>query len=272
MTQTARIFVPRIRSGLPLILCLALAMGGCKTMDGIGSFSARDSAALKGDDNSLRQHAESLGRRYDRNPADRETVLAYAGILRRLGQMEQAAAVLQKEAARKPDDLEILGAFGKALADAGRLTEAAAVLARAHTPERPNWSVLSAQGSVADRMGNHAAAQGYYEAALKIVPNESSILSNLGLSYALSKDIARAEETLRLAVAQPDADERVRQNYALVLALRGDFKKAESIGRKDAPPERVAANITSVRQSMAEPDRWSDLRRLDQKNATAGLQ
>ncbi len=238
-------------------------------MDGIGSFSARDNAALKGDDNSLRQHAESLGRRYDRNPADRETVLAYAGILRRLGQMEQAAAVLQKEAARKPDDLEILGAFGKALADAGRLTEAAAVLGRAHTPERPNWSVLSAQGSVADRMGNHAAAQGYYEAALKI---ESSILSNLGLSYALSKDIARAEETLRLAVAQPDADERVRQNYALVLALRGDFKKAESIGRKDAPPERVAANITSVRQSMAEPDRWSDLRQLDQKSATAGLQ
>ena len=87
----------------------------------------------------------------------------------------------------------LLGAYGKALADVGRYKEAAEALGRAHAPERPDWRILSAQGAVADQMGDHTRAQSYYEAALKLVPQEASVMSNLGLSYALAKRLPEAE-------------------------------------------------------------------------------
>ncbi|HEY1153896.1 MAG TPA: hypothetical protein VGE73_08610, partial [Pseudolabrys sp.] len=88
--------------------------------------------------------------------------------------------------------------------------------------------------------------------ALKIQPNDPSVLSNLGLSYALSKDLTRAEATLRRAVAQPGADSKARQNLALVLGLQGRFTEAEAIARADLPPEQAAENVAALRQMVAE--------------------
>jgi Flp pilus assembly protein TadD len=53
------------------------------------------------------------------------------------------------------------------------------------------------QGAVLDQMGRHEEAQRYYASALRIVPDEPSVLSNLGLSYALSKDLKRARHQQR---------------------------------------------------------------------------
>ena len=133
-------FFARLRG--PLSLCLFLpalaGLAGCTPLTNISPFGAEISASLPNDETGLRRYGEELGRRYDANPADRQTVLTYATVLRKLGQTAQAVAVLQREAARTPDDLDVLGAYGKALADVGRTQEAADVLARAHTPERPN--------------------------------------------------------------------------------------------------------------------------------------
>ena len=101
-----------------------------------------------------------------------------------------------------PSNKALLGAYGRALADAGNFKQALDVLERAHSPDQPDWRILSVQGAVLDQMGRHEEAQRYYASALKIVPDEPSVLSNLGLSYALSKDLKRAEETLRRASAK----------------------------------------------------------------------
>jgi Flp pilus assembly protein TadD len=215
----------------------------------------------------LRAYAEGLGRKYDRNPDDKSTALAYARVLKRLTQYAQATAVLQRIAVKHPHDLEVLAAYGKALADAGRLEEAAGVLERAHTPERPNWSVLSAQGSVADQLGNHDQAQSYYAAALKIVPDQPDVLSNLGLSYALERQMPEAEQTLRKAAAQPAADMRVRQNLALVLALQGKFAEAEEVSRRDLSPIDAAANVAAIRQMIAQSDTWKDLKSASRRTS-----
>ncbi len=50
------------------------------------------------------------------------------------------------------------------------------------------------QGTSLDQFGRHDEARNYYASALKIVPGEPSVLSNLGLSYVLSKDLPKAEE------------------------------------------------------------------------------
>src|SRR5205085_2194345 len=111
------------------------------------------------------------------------------------GQRAQAAAVLQQTSILHPNNRKVLGAYGRALADIGNFPQALEVLARAHTPEQPDWRILSAQGAVLDQLGRYEEARRYYNTALKIVPDEPTVLSNLGLSYALSKELPQAETT-----------------------------------------------------------------------------
>lgn len=238
-----------------------MGLSGCnKTSftDVTGSVG-RSSAALPTDEAALRQFSEEWGRRYDQNPRDKTTAMTYAKALHALDQNAQAVAVMQGLAIQYPEDMKVLGAYGKALADSGNLKQAAEVLQKAHTPERPDWSVLSTQGTIADQLGDHDGARGYYEAALKIRPNEPSVLSNLGLSYALARNLPRAEETLRLAAAQPGADKRVRQNLALVLALQGKFSEAEEMSRRDLSPADASQNVAAIRQMISQSDTWRDI-------------
>ena len=121
-------------------------------------------------------------------------------------------------------------------------------------PDRPDWRILNAQGAVLDQLGQHQEAQRYYATALRIVPEEPSVLSNLGLSYALSKNLPQAETTLRRATAGPRTDPRVRQNLALVVGLQGRFPEAEAIARADLPPDEATANVAYLRQMLAQPN------------------
>jgi Flp pilus assembly protein TadD len=251
---------------LAVLAVLALALGGCQPAS-FGDITGSTPAAMPQDPAALRAYADDLGKKYDRHPDDKAMALAYARVLKRLTQYAQATAVLQRITVKHPHDFEILAAYGKALADAGRLQEAAEVLERAHTPERPNWSVLSAQGSVADQLGNHDQAQSYYAAALKIVPDQPEVLSNLGLSYALQRQMPNAEQTLRKAAAQPGADMRVRQNLALVLALQGKFAEAEDVSRRDLSPIDAATNVAAIRQMIAQSDTWKDLKAAGRKSS-----
>ena len=253
---------------LALVALAPLAVSGCKNTrfsDITGSIAGDQDSAKPDSDEQLRRYTEQLGKRYDASPHDKTAAMDYARALRLRGQNAQAVAVLQTIAIRHPKDEDVLAAYGKALADAGRLDEASEVLRHAQTPERPNWSVLSAQGSVADRVGDHASARAYYQAALKIAPDEPSILSNLGLSYALTKELPKAEDALRRAAASPKADVRVRENLSLVLALEGKYTEAEQFGARDLPPEQARANVAAVRAMMAQANTWSDLRDLDGK-------
>lgn len=207
-----------------------------------------------------RQLSDHWGKQYDAKPGDRVASLNYAAALRALGQRDQAAAVLQQAAARSPNDREVLGAYGRALADAGRLEEAMSVLPRAHTPERPDWRIYSAQGVIADKMGEHKQAQEFYESALQLAPDQPAVLSNLGFSLALSKQLNAAETTLRKAVELPGADSRVRQNLVIVLGLQGKFAEAEKISLQDMPPAEAAQNIAFLRKTVAQPNAWEKIR------------
>lgn len=249
-------------------LAMGVSLGGCNRAsmsDVTGSIGGSD--ALPNSDAALRKYAEEWGRRYDANASDKRVAMNYARALRALTQHSQAVAVLRGLAITHPRDMEVLGAYGKALADDGKLQEAAKVLENAHTPERPNWSVLSAQGSVADQMGDHERARDYYNSALKIRPDDPAVLSNLGLSYALSRNLPTAESTLRHAAGQPAADMRVRQNLALVLALQGKFGEAEEVSRRDLGPADAASNVAEIRRMISQSDTWSVIRQFDRKPA-----
>jgi Flp pilus assembly protein TadD len=246
--------------GIVSMTALALALSGCAGRglpDITGSLAGSTTPVTEA---QWRSELQTWQQRYDANQGDRTAAFRYARALRALGQNTQAVAVLQNIILRHPKDMELLGAFGRALMDAGQLKQAEEVLARAHLPERPDWRILSAQGAVADQLGDHQRAQGFYEAALKINPGEPTILSNLGLSYALSKRLPEAERALGEASRHPQADKRVRQNLVLVLGLQGRFAEAERVAATDLPPADVAKAMAQLRQMVSQPNSWDMLR------------
>jgi len=207
------------------------------------------------------------GERYRANPKDADIALAYGQALRLNGQHTQAAAVLEQACIKHPGNKALLAGWGRALADNGDFQQAFDVLSRAHTPDNPDWRILSVQGTALDQMGRHDEARRYYESALKIVPGEPSVLSNMGMSYMLSKDLPNAEAALRQAYANPKASAKasatVRQNLALVVGLQGRFAEAEAIVKRDLPPDEAAANVAYLKEMLKNKDKDNSRPRRD---------
>jgi Flp pilus assembly protein TadD len=233
-----------------LLAFVASATAGCQTIQTSETTDALPiaSAEQPGD---ARRDLTLYGQQYRVDPSNVDVAMRYAQALRSTGQRAQAVAVLEKASIESPHNKGVLGAYGRALAEAGNYDQALQVLDRAHTPDQPDWHILSVQGAVLDQMGRHTDAQRYYLTALKIAPDQPSVLSNLGLSYALSKNLREAETTLRRASAQATVDPRVRQNLALVVGLQGRFAEAEGIARADLPADEAAANVAYLRQMLA---------------------
>jgi Flp pilus assembly protein TadD len=232
---------------------LALALSGCQTAgtdmsDITGALGEKTETSRTSDPH---RDVAFYQERFRANPNDTQATLQYGKALRAAGQRSQAAAVLEQATIAHPGDKALLAGYGRALADNGNFQQALDVLSRAHTPEDPDWRILSVQGTALDQLGRHDEARQYYASALKIVPEEPSVLSNLGLSYVLSKDLPKAEEALRRANDRPDADPRVRQNLALVVGLQGRLAEAETIMKAGRPPEEAAADVAHLKRLLS---------------------
>jgi Flp pilus assembly protein TadD len=246
----------RLLASTSLLAVIAAAAAGCQTLapsptaETTGALPLA-AAAASPSDAAWRRDLDTYGAQYHADPTKVDVALRYAQALRATGQRAQAVAVLERLSMQNPNDKNVLGEYGRALAEAGDYDQALDVLGRAHSPDQPDWRILSAQGAVLDQLGRHTEAQRYYQTALKIVPDEATVLSNLGLSYALSKDLPNAEATLRRAVEHRSVDPRVRQNLALVVGLQGRFAEAEQIASADLPPDQAAANVAYLRKMLA---------------------
>ncbi len=230
---------------------LVLGLCSCQT-DGTSDITGSlGEKAEKSRDAEPRRGLEFYRDRFRSNPEDADAALQYGKALRAAGQRSQAVAVLEQATLAHPGDKALLAGYGRALADNGNFQQAFDVLSRAHSPDDPDWRILSAQGAALDQLGRAEEARQYYASALRISPEEPSVLSNLGLSYVLSKDLPKAEETLRRAYGRPDAGSRVRQNLALVVGLRGRIAEAESIVTAGLPPEEAAANVADLRRVLS---------------------
>jgi Flp pilus assembly protein TadD len=230
---------------------LAASLGGCQTMSDVTGAITQKADATPDDP---RRAVEVYGERYRANPKDADAALAYGQALRATGQRAQAVAVLEQATIAHPGNKALLAGYGRALADNGNSQAAFDVLSRAHSPDNPDWRILSVQGTALDKLGKHQEARNYYNTALKIVPDEPSVLSNLGLSYMLTRELPDAEQTLRRAYGNPRADGRVRQNLALVVGLQGRFAEAETIARGDLPADEAAANVAYLREMLSRKD------------------
>ncbi len=208
----------------------------------------------------LRLATDYWSKQFKKHPKNKKVGMQFASTLRTMGRNEQALAVMQQVAIHNPEDREVLGAYGKALAGAGNLKKALETIQRAQTPHNPDWKLYSAEGTIYDQIGKPQLARQRYRKALDLRPGEPSILSNLGMSYLLAGDLRAAETYLQQAIRSPLADNRVRQNLALVIGLQGRFKEAETVAAGGLPPKEAQANIAFLQQMLSEQNAWNELK------------
>jgi Flp pilus assembly protein TadD len=230
---------------------LALALCGCQTTAPSDITGALGDSADKGQIATSRDDLDRHRERFRANPNDVDAALQYGKALRGTGQRSQAVAVLEQASIAHPGNKALLAGYGRALADNGNFQQAFDVLSQAHSPEDPDWRILSAQGAALDQLGRFDEARQYYASALRIAPDEPIVLSNLGLSYVLSKDLPKAEETLRRAYDHAGADPRVRANLAVVVGLQGRMTEAETLMKAGLPAEQAQANLTELKRLLS---------------------
>lgn len=243
-----------------LVVVLGGALGGCVTGRN-GDPATTGSIPRVGPQGS----SEDWTQRYQASPDDPAVAIGFADALRRDGRAQQAVDVLQRTMVQNPKDTAVASAYGKALAEAGAFQEALKVVRDANSPRTPDWRLTSAEGAIQDQLGNAQEARRLYDDALKIAPDEPSVLNNLGLSYLLTNELPKAEKTLRQAANSPRADGRIRQNLALVIGLQGRFDEATRVASQDLPADQAQANIAYLRTMLSQPNTWKQLKQTDRK-------
>lgn len=203
------------------------------------------------------------GSRYDKDSGDVEAAVNYSEALRKIGSVDEAVSVMMKTAPRVPDNADVNLETGRALIEADRAFEAVRYVENALTARKRDWRALSVYGVALDQIGEHKLAREKYDAALLIKPDAVSVMSNKGLSYAMSGDLNAAISTLQLAAISRNADTRIRQNFALVLAIKGDLPQAERLARSDLPPQIADQNVQFYRQLVNQPAYWQSLAGAD---------
>lgn len=264
--MTLAIRLKKSTSLVALCVISSLLLSSCATdKRSTGSISHGKKTVADMSTAELNQATQRFGALYEKSPKSKKIGLGYAAALRMTGRSEQSLAVMQQMVIHHPDDRNVLSAYGKALAGTGNFDKALKIIHKAQRSDQPDWRLFSAEGAILDQLGKPERARNFYRKALDMRPNEPTVLSNLGMSYVLTNDLAGAETYLRKAIAQPAADSRVRQNLALVIGLQGRFDEAEKMARGELPVAEAEANSKYLRQMLSQQNAWNQLEKVDKK-------
>jgi Flp pilus assembly protein TadD len=231
----------RFTAPLIAVLLCGSALAGCAS-DGGGAlggiFSAKKTETARAD--AVKADAANA------EPAltmDIETGVRQAQAQRNAQRYDDAIHTLSQLMLVASDDPRVVGEYGKTLTEKGRAQDAVQFLTRATQLQPGDWSLYSALGVAYDQVGDQSSARMAYEHALKLNPNEPSVLNN----YALSRMLANDPETARQLIARAQtaggvSDPKIARNIELMDKL--------------APAAQLAAAPVPVpvqKAAMAEP-------------------
>lgn len=245
-----------LRAGRMVVVIGSLAVLAAGCVSNRAGVSA-DYSNLSGP--QVQTSVAELSARHRSDPRNKQVAIHYAAALRAAGQNDQAASVMEGLVGAHRGDPDVSLAYAKALTAQGRFDQALAVIDNAINPANPDWEALSVRGAALDQMGQHPAARQAYEQALLVAPHQASLRANLGLSYAMTGELAAAEAQLRAASQLPTATSRVRQNLALVIGLQGRFDESRALYSRELPPEEVEANMAYIRAMLTQQNRWQTI-------------
>ena len=182
-----------------------------------------------------------------RDPSNVAALLTQGEALTAMGQGPAAAEayrrILSREASPTREQLHTARlAVGRADLAAGRGKEAEAIyaaLAAANSSDPVGYNGLAI---ALDQQDRHGEAQAAYRKALAIA-DTAATRSNLGLSLAMSGNVADALVIMRSAAAETSTVPRIRHNLAFALELAGQRDEAKRALAVDMPRGEVAAAL-----------------------------
>ncbi|HKX64276.1 MAG TPA: tetratricopeptide repeat protein [Rhizomicrobium sp.] len=143
-----------------------------------------------------------------------------AQMLRLAGSYPEAIKHLSQLMLVAGDDSRVISEYGKTLAAMGRASDAVNFLTRAQQLQPNDWTVYSALGVAYDQIGDQKSAQINYGQALKLNPEEPSVLSNYALSRMLAKDPEMARSlAARAEKAGGGRDAIIARNIAMIRSI-----------------------------------------------------
>ncbi len=148
-----------------------------------------------------------------------------------LGQKDKAVALLETLAKKYPNDATALITKGDMQRDAKDYSGAAATYTDAITRTEPleanDWPLLYARGISYERNGEWDKAEGDFNRALKLQPDQPDVLNYLAYSWlTMGKNLTQAREYLEIASAQRPDDAHIIDSEGWAYYLTGDFKNA----------------------------------------------
>ena len=190
------------------------------------------------------------GEQYEKNPRDKNAAISFARNLKANGQKQRALAVLQQASIFHNNDRELASEFGRLALEFDQVALAQKLLAFADDPVKPDWRVISARGTVLAKQGDYKGAIPFYERALKVSPNQPSVVNNLAMAHAANGQPDKAEPMLRSAARDGGADPKIQQNLALVLGLQGKYDEARHMARAHLPEDSAAEDVEYLRRMV----------------------
>ncbi len=193
--------------------------------------------------------AAFFANQFDHDPTDAQMGLHLSNALRALGRNAEAADTAHKVLLFAPKDTDVLMAAARAHIADNNAFYAIDPLQQIIALKPRDWQAYSLIGVAYGQVKRPDDAQGAWATALKLSPNNPTVLTNIAMAKVQSGDLAGAEPLLRTAAAQKDATMQVRQNLALVLGLEGKMAEAEKLLREDLPPQQADANLAWLQQN-----------------------
>jgi Flp pilus assembly protein TadD len=216
-------------------------------------------------DRSLYQAAESFEKRrdyatavtyyrnlYRRDASDISAIVGLSRGLRHLQQAREAQSIILRAMKEFPKNTDLRAELGKVQLAMGEPLKAIDSLSRVDAEiEGRRWDLKIAMAIAYDRLGMYEQAERRYHQALDLSPENAVVMNNFALSLAQAGRLAEAVGILERAAAMPEATPRMRQNLALLYAMKGDLTQAEAYVRRDMPPKIAEQNMAYYRQLRA---------------------
>lgn len=161
-----------------------------------------------------------LARAHAAEPRDVGKALAYGRALKREGKRNEALAVLDTASEVEPRHQSLRVEQGLLSLELGQSAKAEAALKEAVAGPDKDWRVYSGLGVATSTQGRHKEAQGHFNKALELSPNNPSVLNNMAVSLLLDRKVDQAEAMLRRASKDGTRPQQVVQNLALTRAIK----------------------------------------------------
>ncbi len=194
--------------------------------------------------------AAFFANQFDHDPTDAQMGIYLSNAQRAMGRNAEAADTAHTVLLFAPKNPDALLAAARAhIADNNAFYAVDPLKAVTELKPR-DWQAWSLLGVAYQQIKRPDDAQAAWATALKLSPDNASVLTNMAMAKVAAGDFAGAEPLLRTAAAQKGATLQIRQNLALVLGLQGKMAEAEKLLREDLPPAQADANLAWLQQQI----------------------